>query len=217
MKKIFLTLIISALTASGIMAQNNSEPATMDVNSYQGVNSALTDSIHDDFDISHEYEWFQDTSTRKYGYKHNGRVVIPARYDIASPFNNGLAYVSINGKWGFIDKKGTLVIPAIYDSVWYFSEGRAPVKIDGKWGFIDKTGALIIPAKYTSVGFYCEGLASVEINGKWGFIDKTGDLVIPAIYDNAYSFKNGKAKVKLTSRWLTIDPSGAPDPSPSPR
>ena len=183
MKKIFLTLIISALTASGIMAQNNSEPATMDVNSYQGVNSALTDSIHDDFDISHEYEWFQDTSTRKYGYKHNGRVVIPARYDIASPFNNGLAYVSINGKWGFIDKKGTLVIPAIYDSVWYFSEG----------------------------------LASVEINGKWGFIDKTGDLVIPAIYDNAYSFKNGKAKVKLTSRWLTIDPSGAPDPSPSPR
>lgn len=42
MKKIFLTLIISALTASGIMAQNNSEPATMDVNSYQGVNSALT-------------------------------------------------------------------------------------------------------------------------------------------------------------------------------
>lgn len=115
MKKIFLTLIISALTASGIMAQNNYEPATMDVNSYQGVNSALTDSIHDDFDISHEYEWFQDTSTRKYGYKHNGRVVIPA------------------------------------------------------------------------------------------------------IYDNAYSFKNGKAKVKLTSRWLTIDPSGAPDPSPSPR
>ena len=208
MKKIFLTLIISALTASGIMAQNNSEPATMDVNSYQGVNSALTDSIHDDFDISHEYEWFQDTSTRKYGYKHNGRVVIPARYDIASPFNNGLAYVSINGKWGFIDKKGTLVIPAIYDSVWYFSEGRAPVKIDGKWGFIDKTGALIIPAKYTSVGFYCEGLASVEINGKWGFIDKTDALVIPAKYDNVGSFSESLTPVQINGKWGYIDKQG---------
>ena len=217
MKKIFLTLIISALTTSGIMAQNNSEPATMDVNSYQGVNSALTDSIHDDFDISHEYEWFQDTSTRKYGYKHNGRVVIPARYDIASPFNNGLAYVSINGKWGFIGQDRRLVIPAKYDNVGSFSESLTPVQINGKWGYIDKTGALVIPAKYDGVWDFSDGRGRVLLNSKYGFIDKTGDLVIPAIYDNAYSFKNGKAKVKLTSRWLTIDPSGAPDPSPSPR
>ena len=32
-------------------------------------------------------------------------------------FNKGLATVKIDGKWGFIDTKGTVVIPPAYNEV----------------------------------------------------------------------------------------------------
>jgi hypothetical protein len=44
--------------------------------------------------------------------------------------------VKVNGKMGFINKKGVLVVPAIYDSAFNFYQGRAAVEVDGKWGFI---------------------------------------------------------------------------------
>jgi hypothetical protein len=67
-------------------------------------------------------------------------MVIPAVYDGASDFSEGLARAEVNGKWGFIDKKGNMVIPAVYDSAWDFSKGLALVYINGKYGFIDKKG-----------------------------------------------------------------------------
>ena len=59
-------------------------------------------------------------------------------YDEARIFTFGLAPVSKNKKWGFIDEKGKLVIPMLYDSVEYFTlNGLSAVKRNGKSGFID--------------------------------------------------------------------------------
>lgn len=63
---------------------------------------------------------FRDQTTKKWGYKdENGNIVIPAKYDEAWSFSEGLAHVKINGKWGFIDKTDKLVIPAKYDKVFF--------------------------------------------------------------------------------------------------
>ena len=67
-------------------------------------------------------------------------MVIPAKYDVAWPFNEGLARVKINGKWGFIDKTDTIVIPAKYDDAWTFSNGKALVELNGRRFFIDRNG-----------------------------------------------------------------------------
>ena len=167
-----------------------------------------TDPYADDIALTKEYEYFKDYSTGKYGYKHKGRVVIPAKYDDAWYFSEGLALVKINGKWGFIDKTGAMVIPAKYDVACPFIEGLASVKINGKWGSIDKTDTMVIPAKYDGAGSFSEGLAAVYIAGKYGFIDKSGTIVIPAKYDDAWYFSNGKALVKLNGRKFFIDRNG---------
>ncbi len=168
-----------------------------------------TDPYADDIALTDEYEHFWDSSTEKWGFKHNGTVVIPARYDdVAWDFSEGLAYVKINGKWGFIDKSGTLVIPARYDRAWPFIEGLASVKINGKWGFIDKSGTLVIPAKYDDALPFSDGLASVKINGKYGFIDKTDTIVIPAKYDYAWPFSEGLARVVIDGKYGFIDKTG---------
>lgn len=60
----------------------------------------------------------------KYGYiNKKGKVVIPAIYEYAYPFVNGMAYVELNGKSGFINKKGKEIIPIIYNQLWLESEG----------------------------------------------------------------------------------------------
>jgi hypothetical protein len=53
-------------------------------------------------------EW--DPSMKNYGFiDRNGEEVIPFRYDMAESFNGGLALVQLNGKIGYIDRKGNWV------------------------------------------------------------------------------------------------------------
>lgn len=55
-------------------------------------------------------------------------------------FFEGLAGVSKNGKWGFVDRTGNLVIEMMYDSVLYFQDGVAAVELGGEYFYIDKWG-----------------------------------------------------------------------------
>ena len=76
----------------------------------------------------------------KIGFKKDGVVVIPAKYDNAWKFSEGLAAVALKGKWGYIDKTGKEVIPIKYDDVNDFKNGAAAVRLKGKRGTIDKQG-----------------------------------------------------------------------------
>ena len=52
-----------------------------------------------------------------------GRIKIPAIYDKALPFVNELAYVEVDGKVGYINKKGEEIIPIKYKQLWFESNG----------------------------------------------------------------------------------------------
>ena len=146
--------------------------------------------------------------TKRYGFKKDGVIVIPAIYNYASDFSEGLALVRLNGKFGIVDKTGREIIPPKYDEVRYFSEGLAKVKLNDKYGFVDKTGKVVIPLKYEDAGSFSEGLALVRLNGKYGFVDKTGKEVIPLKYEYAYSFSEGLALVKLNDKYGFVDKTG---------
>ena len=113
-------------------------------------------------------------STGKYGYKDKywKAVIIPAKYENADYFREGLAPVKLNGKWGFIDKSGMEVIPLKYQDAVDFNEGATAVKAADKWGFIDKTGKEITSIKYETVtSRFQEGIAGVSL-------DSNGDLLL---------------------------------------
>ncbi|MBC8233220.1 WG repeat-containing protein, partial [bacterium] len=98
-----------------------------------------------------------------YGYiDKRGWVVIPAGYDRASSFSEGLAVVGSglnihHMNYWFIDKTGTSTINGAFSGV---STGGG---FDGVGFGFDFQG-----------GYMSEGLAAVSIKGKWGYIDKTG-------------------------------------------
>ena len=77
-----------------------------------------------------------------------GKWIIDANYEFVGLFQEGLAFVVVNGKYGFIDKTGTMVIEPQFGEAFGFIDGIAEVYIDGeslmgKRGYIDKTGKYI--------------------------------------------------------------------------
>lgn len=89
------------------------------------------------------------------------QVTIPASYDFASPFQEGLAAVCTGcvevpepdgehstiqgGTWGYIDKKGTVVIPLQYQAAEPFEGGKAKVTQGTQVITIDTTGKVTTP------------------------------------------------------------------------
>ena len=138
----------------------------------------------------------------------NGKEVIPCNYDFACVFDEGLAAIKLNGKWGFIDRDGIEVIPHRYEDVYAFSEGFAAIKLNGKWGFVNKEGIEAVPCKYDESYCFTEGLASVRLQDKFGFVNKEGIEAIPCKYDSVTGFVNRLACVELNGGWGLIDNTG---------
>ena len=60
--------------------------------------------------------------------------------EYGSPFCEGVAAVSLDRKWGYIDETGQLALPLIYDRAYSFDNGLAWVKIGNRCGYIDHEG-----------------------------------------------------------------------------
>lgn len=156
----------------------------------------------------------------------NQLVYVPVGpYERIDPFSDGMAVVSVNRKYGFIDSKGRMAIEPRYDTAGCFSEGKALVAVltgdpnqfpygqQYKWGMVDKTGKTLIELVYERLGDFSQSRAFIverDRNGddKIGFIDPNGQYVIPPIYQEALSFSEGIAAVRRLNYWGYIDRSG---------
>ena len=109
-----------------------------------------------------------------YGYKQFNEWIVKPKYESAGPFIDGIARVSLFGKYGFINRSSETVIPFKFDGARSFSEGLAAVMLNGKWGFINSSGKVVIAYRYDQAGPFNDGLARVAINKTVGYIDKDG-------------------------------------------
>lgn len=100
----------------------------------------------------------------KFGYINlNGEVVIPAQFDGAIWFCEGLARVEMNEKCGFINERGDIVIPCKFETADNFRGGYCSVSLaEGREGLIDRTGAFVIAPTYYCLRHYGEGVCVAE-------------------------------------------------------
>ena len=104
-----------------------------------------------------------------------GSFVIPPQFDSCLGHTDGLAAVSVEGKYGYIDTKGDFVISPQFEEAYRFSEGLAAVGIDDRLGYIDKRGAMVIQPQFIRAEEFSEGLAYVD--GE--YINRTGQWAFP--------------------------------------
>ena len=111
----------------------------------------------------------------------DGELLNDTIYEDAGCFyDQRLAPVKLNGKWGYIDKNGDLATEAVYEPVYgmdysdnmarrYASpllNGYAAVCRDGKWGVLDSTGKEYIPCEYEYAAWNGHVLW-LKQNGEW--------------------------------------------------
>lgn len=160
----------------------------------------------------------QTTDDKKWGYVDSkGEFVLPAIYDKATVFSEGLAWVLKKGNMpGAINLKGDVKfsLRETYQ-VNAYHEGHAAFAIRKKnityWGFLNKQGVEAIKPQYRAVQDFNQGLAAVQDNatGLWGYIDLSGRLVIECSYSEAAPFnEEGTAIVKSQEGYRIIDRSG---------
>ncbi len=129
-------------------------------------------------------------------------------FDDVGNFYEGLAWVKIDGKYGYIDEIGNMVIKLWFDGAENFLDGLAKIQIDNKYGFIDQTGKIVIQPQFDGINNFSNGVAIVTINAKYGFIDQTGNIVIQPQFDDADDFSEGLAIVTINGKYGFIDQTG---------
>jgi len=172
--------------------------------------SAQTRQLYPFFDENH-----------KWGYlDKRGEVAIPAQFDFASVFHDGLAQVRKGGSGGFIDTAGKTAIDLGRRGATDFSEDRAAVRApgtEGRYGFIDTHGRATVPHEYIIAREYSEGVASVctgtsmirtAVNRKCFYIDLNGAKAFEAEFEGAGSFHEGRAWVYVGKKYGFIDHRG---------
>ena len=131
---------------------------------------------------------YQEEESGLWGYMDlKGQITVPAQFETAGLFYDGLAAVVQNGKTGYIDHSGTLVIPCQYKAIYWHGEGHfqdgAVIVTDanGKSFILDQTGNQISPRAYDwlKAGFSPNGLAFYQYISdsgglEQGFVDTKG-------------------------------------------
>ena len=172
----------------------------------------VTPCIYDEIDEFSE-GFAKVRKDRKYGFVNSsGELVIPCEYDVTMPpenltgvardwwnseennagFSEGLAIVSKNGKYGYINTNGEVVIPFVLDAASSFHCSRARVKYKGRNVVTDKSGDVHFICNGYDVSDYCNGLAfksvltrTIDYDGwkqteySYALIDTEGNEIIP--------------------------------------
>lgn len=144
-------------------------------------------------------------------------TVLPAVYEDARAFCNGLALVRQNGLWGGIDHTGAWVIQPIYDELTGFSDSSSlsyanslalcPAKRGGVWGYVDIHGDERIAPQYEAATPFVDGRAAVKKDGEWVVIT-SGGAILSEGADAILSFSSSLAAARKGSQWGYLDRTG---------
>ncbi len=138
----------------------------------------------------------------KYGYaNYKGEVIIPAKYDKAEEFVDGLAIVGVNYKQGIIDTDGREVLALKYD---YISQiGRDYQIMKGKSiGLFLRDKKIVIEPKYSlTASSFSDGLLWVLKGDKYSFIKADGKEAFGGEYDMVKDFSEGLVGVAKISNY----------------
>ena len=149
--------------------------------------------------VADDYDTFgNDTigifkKNEKYGYYNTKKksIVIPAKYENAWRFSEGLAGVIMNGKLGFINIKDETVIgfnygyheSHLYEFVFRWGHCAVPNE-KGLCGIIDKNGKWVIKPIYELANVASPNYAIVNVkNGFKIQIDYNGNILNPHVID----------------------------------
>lgn len=127
-----------------------------------------------------------------------GNIVVPCKYEMAFPFNNGIGKVGKGNKYGLIDISGREILALKYDEIEQWGDVYR-FKVGNKIGLISSSGKILLQPKYSFIGkLNSYGMAFISVGGsekkgalkgaKIGIVNKGGNLIVEPKYTRIYEF-----------------------------
>jgi len=106
-------------------------------------------------------------------------VIVPFKYSVLYPYENGFASVCIRNKWGVIDWHGSIMIPIKYDFICQTPvEKLYMIELASKFGLISIDGKVVVEPIYDELNCWNQSdpdqYFAVRKNDETFFIDKYG-------------------------------------------
>lgn len=111
----------------------------------------------------------------------------------------GVLQAQEDGRWGFLDKRGTWQVKPCFDSCCVFRNGLAPARrVDQNLlGIVNRSGEWVVPPRFAGLRWFEEDLASAaeadSPTSRWGFIDRQGTWAIPPVFAWVEDLSDGLA------------------------
>ena len=144
------------------------------------------------------------TKDRLRGYVNirSGQIVIPAQYDRAWNFREGLAAVIQQGEISFINEQGEKAFEATFpfyydddhtDYAFVFHDGLCVMNSPAnKWGMINTRGEWVVEPRYNSIYATSLGYRIVIDGDRYGLMARDGQLALPVEYDLIRTSSNSR-------------------------
>lgn len=132
----------------------------------------------------------------------SGKWAIKPVYDSATPFSEGVATATVNGKSGLIDTAGKWIIKPQYSGgstfLGQFRDGHILLTLSGKYDYtqrlVDTKGKIItVPGTGQLTGFG-DGVVSYNDTGGYGFKTLAGQVIVKPMYSYVWDFTAGAGK-----------------------
>lgn len=137
-----------------------------------------------------------------------GNVVVECKYEIATPFNNGVGKVGKGEKFGLVDASGKEILAPKYDEIELWSGDVYRFKSGSKYGLVSAASGILAEPKYSFISrLNCYGKAWIADGGsekkgslsgaKMGLVDATGKILIAPQYTKLCEFSpvNGRPDI----------------------
>ena len=135
-----------------------------------------------------------DNHLRGYININTGKIVIPAQYDRAWNYSEGLAAVIVHGEVLFLNEQGEMAFPATFpfhfdDShdnySFMFHNGLcAMINWEHKWGLINTQGEWVVEPIYNEIDAPYHGYRRVYDGEHYGLLAQDGSLALPVVYND---------------------------------
>jgi len=145
----------------------------------------------------------------KYGFiDKTGALKVPASFDDASDFHEGLAAIRIGKRWGYVTTDGVMVIQPQFHRARDFSHGLAAVKKGNFWGYINKVGTFVIQPQFLVAEDFRENSATVSDYVNYGLVGRKGETLLPISASKLGDFSSGIARVKIKEKYGFLRENG---------
>ena len=154
-------------------------------------------------------------------YKYTGDTLlsIGENFNFIEDFNDELAFVGREGKFGYINKHGNIKIPLKFSFKpsnlkrkgydYNFHESYAKAYLKKGYGIIDTAQNIVVSFKYKDAMICSEGIVGLKEGTKWSYYNIEKKEKLPGAYSTIKPFKKGYGVVKEGKIVQIVDTTGA--------